>query len=111
MFRKSVPLSKCVMILALALLYTLGLRAQNPASLAGKVTDAGGDYPRFTGLPCANMNKFDHIPGVILSGKTGLYKADGNHVMNAVDASNFMDYIGYVPDTNKSKLTNISYQQ
>ncbi|MBR6002594.1 MAG: DUF4886 domain-containing protein [Bacteroidales bacterium] len=70
-----------------------------------------GNYPKFTGLLCANMNKFDHISGVILSGKTGLYKADGNHEMNAVNSTNFMDYIGFCPDANKSKLSNISYQQ
>ena len=70
-----------------------------------------GNYPRFTGLLCANMNKLDHISNVILSGKTGLYKSDGNHQMNEINSTNFMDYIGYISDANKSKLSNISYQQ
>jgi hypothetical protein len=68
-----------------------------------------GNYPKFTGLLCANMNKLDHISNVILSGTTGLYKADGNHEMNPVNASNYMDYIGYIADALKSKLSNITY--
>lgn len=69
------------------------------------------NFPQFTGLLCANMNKFDHISGVILSGKTGLYKADGKHVMNEIDGTNYMNYIGYVNASYKSKITNITYQQ
>ncbi|MBQ9193806.1 MAG: hypothetical protein IJ156_08825 [Bacteroidales bacterium] len=63
----------------------------------------------FSGLLCANMNKFDHISNIILSGRYGVYKADGNHEMYPVNSANIMEYIGWLNDAYKEKATNITY--
>ena len=85
MFRKSVPLSKCVMILALALLYPSGLRAQNPASLTGKVTDAGGDV--LVGASLVDK----------ATGKYALTDQDGNFVLEGLSypAVITVSYLGF----------------
>lgn len=108
MIRNSVQLFKCVVILALAGDDTCYIEGGSRVANTGTII---GNYPRFTGLLCANMNKFDHISGVKLSGKTGLYKSDGNHVMNDIDESNYMNFIGNVAADYKSKISNITYQQ
>ena len=79
-----------------------GERVANTGTIIGANT-------KYLGLLCANTNKFDHISNVILSGKTGVYKADGNHEINAVNASNFMEFIGYVNKDYAEKMTNITY--
>jgi hypothetical protein len=68
-----------------------------------------GNNRNFSGLLCANMNKFDHISNVILSGRYGAYKADGGHEMYPVNAANIMEYIGWLNDSYKEKVTNITY--
>ena len=68
-----------------------------------------GSNRNFSGLLCANMNKFDHVSNVILSGRYGAYKADGNHEMYPVNAANIMEYIGWLNDSYKEKATNITY--
>ena len=49
------------------------------------------------------------MSNVILSGKLGVYKADGNHEMYPVNSSNIMEYIGYINAAYKEKVTNITY--
>jgi len=61
------------------------------------------------GLIGANISKFTSISGVTVSGKIGTYKADGNHVMEDVNASNFEQYIGAVSDANRAKISNLTW--
>ena len=68
-----------------------------------------GCNTKYLSLLCANTNKFDHISNVILSGQIGVYKADGNHEMYAVNNANVMEYIGYVNPDYLAKVTNITY--
>ena len=68
-----------------------------------------GCNAKYLSLLNANNNKFDHVSNVILSGKLGLYKADGNHEMYAVSSSNIMENIGYINAAYASKVTNITY--
>ncbi len=68
-----------------------------------------GVTPKYLSLLCANNNHFDHVSNVILSGKLGVYKADGNHEMYAVSSSNIMENIGYINPNYASKVTNITY--
>ena len=63
----------------------------------------------YLGLLCANVSKCASVSDVILSGKLGVYKADGNHEMYAVNSSNIMEYIGTVSTAYKEKVTNITY--
>ena len=63
----------------------------------------------YLGLLAANMNKFDHIRDVMLSGRLGVYKADGNHEMYAVNSSNIMSYIGKLNANYADKASNITY--
>ncbi|MBO4447302.1 MAG: BACON domain-containing protein [Bacteroidales bacterium] len=64
---------------------------------------------RFSGLIGANLNVFDHISNLKVSGKLGVYKADGNHEMFEIDEDNYMTYIGTINANNKDKVTNIVY--
>ncbi|MBO4670929.1 MAG: BACON domain-containing protein [Bacteroidales bacterium] len=68
-----------------------------------------GGNTKYLSLLCANNNKFDHVSDVVLSGKLGVYKADGNHEMYAVNAANIMEYIGYINAAYADKVTNITY--
>ena len=63
----------------------------------------------YLGLIAANISKCDHVSDVLVSGKLGVYKADGNHEMYAVSNSNIMDFIGTVNSNYKDKVTNITY--
>lgn len=64
-----------------------------------------GANTSYLGLICANCSKFDHISGVTVSGKIGVYGGD----MYSVDATNFMDYIGTVPAAYADKITGLTY--
>ncbi len=79
-----------------------GERVANTATILGC-------NKKYLSLMCANTTKLDHASNVVLSGKLGLYKADGNHEMFAVDAGNILEYIGYVADDYKEKITNITF--
>jgi hypothetical protein len=68
-----------------------------------------GITPKYLGLLCANTNKFDHVKDVILSGKVGLYKEDGNHEMYAVTNDNVLQYVGYINPSYAEKVSNITY--
>ena len=68
-----------------------------------------GCTPKYLGLIVANTTKTGGIKDFILSGRIGVYKADGNHEMYDVTAANVMDYIGCVADAYKEKVTNITY--
>jgi len=70
-----------------------------------------GCNAKYLSLLCANNNKFDHVSNVILSGKLGVYKADGNHMMYAVSDGNIMENIGYINPAYATKVTNITYQR
>ncbi len=63
----------------------------------------------YLSLLCANNNAFDHISNVILSGKLGVYKADGNHEMYDVNSANIMEFIGYIAPAYADKMINITY--
>jgi hypothetical protein len=71
-------------------------------------TILGGD-PNYLGLICGYNNKFDHISDLVLSGRIGLYKADGNHEMYPVNSGNVMEYIGNLNKDYADKVTNITY--
>lgn len=80
--------------------------------IASAYIEGGGNYgtiiganTSFLGLLCANCSKFDHISGVIVSGKLGVYGGD----MYDVNVNNFMDYIGTVPAAYVDRITNLSY--
>ena len=68
-----------------------------------------GGNTSYLGLIAANISKCDHISDVLVSGKLGVYKADGNHEMYAVSNSNIMDFIGSINSNYKDKVTNITY--
>ena len=63
----------------------------------------------YLGLIAANISKCDHISDLLVSGKLGVYKADGNHEMYAVNSSNIMEYIGTINSNYVDKVTNITY--
>lgn len=68
-----------------------------------------GGCAEYLGLIGGYNNKFDHISDLVLSGKIGLYKADGNHEMYPVNSSNVMEYIGKLNSAYASKVTAITY--
>ena len=68
-----------------------------------------GCNTKYLSLICANTTKTDHISNVILSGKLGVYKADGNHEMYDVNSANIMQFIGYIAAEYKDRVTNITY--
>ena len=61
------------------------------------------------GLIGANISKFTSISDVVVGGKIGTYKEDGNHVMEDVNATNFEQYIGAVSDANRTKITGLTW--
>lgn len=80
--------------------------------IASAYIEGGGNYgtiiganTSYLGLICANCSKFDHISGVIVSGRLGVYGGD----MYDVNADNFLDYIGKVPAAYVDKVTGLSY--
>ena len=68
-----------------------------------------GANTSFLGLVCANFSKFDHVSDVVVSGRIGVYKADGDHEMYGVTAENFLEYIGSVSTANLAKVTGLTY--
>ena len=68
-----------------------------------------GGCAEYLGLIGGYNNKFDHISDLVLSGRIGLYKADGNHEMYPVNSSNVMEFIGKLNDAYASKVTAITY--
>ena len=68
-----------------------------------------GANTKYLALVCANFSKFDHVSDVVVSGRIGAYKADGNHEMYGVTAENFLEYIGSVSAANLAKVTNLTY--
>lgn len=79
-----------------------GERVANTANIIGA-------YTKYLSLLCANNSAFDHISGVVLSGKLGRYSADGNHKWYSVDNGNIMQYIGYIKPDYATRITGISY--
>lgn len=71
----------------------------------GNIYSANADSPRHSGLIGGNLVRFDHISGVTVSGKLAVYGGD----FFAVDASNFMDYIGPVGEGFAAKITGLNY--
>ncbi|MBR3075616.1 MAG: hypothetical protein IKH11_07695 [Bacteroidales bacterium] len=71
----------------------------------GNIYSANADSPRHSGLIGGNLVRFDHISGVTVSGKLAVYGGD----FFAVDASNFMDYIGPVGEGFADKITGLTY--
>ena len=87
-----------------------GERVANTGTIIGcNTTPVTGGSIGYLGLLCANTNKFDHVSDVILSGKLGKYKSDGNHEMYDVNAGNIMEFIGRLNPTYAEKVTNITY--
>ena len=79
-----------------------GARCCNTGTILGCNT-------KYLSLLAANNNAFDHISNVILSGKLGVYKADGNHEMFDVNSGNIMEFIGYIAPAYAEAITNITY--
>lgn len=79
-----------------------GARCANTGTILGRNT-------RYLSLLVANNNAFDHIRDVVLSGKLGVYKADGNHEMYDVNSGNIMEFIGYIAPAYAEVITNITY--
>lgn len=73
-------------------------------------TDSNGRD--FRGLLVANFSKFAEVSGVVVSGRVGKYKAEGEPEWIEVTAENYIDgkYIGYwADDKAKAKIKNLSY--
>lgn len=68
-----------------------------------------GGNTSYLGLIAANISKCDHVSDLLVSGKLGVYKENGNHEMYAVNNSNIMEYIGTINSNYKDKVTNITY--
>lgn len=68
-----------------------------------------GGNASYLGLIAANISKCDHVSDLLVSGKLGVYKADGNHEMYAISNSNIMDFIGTINSNYVDKVTNITY--
>ncbi|MBR1407207.1 MAG: hypothetical protein IJ578_09815, partial [Bacteroidales bacterium] len=68
-----------------------------------------GANTKYLALVCANFSKFDHVSDVVVSGRIGVYKADGDHEMYGVTAENFLEYIGSVSTANLAKVTGLTY--
>lgn len=64
---------------------------------------------KYRGLIGANIAMFTSISGVTVGGKLGVYKEDGNHEMIDVNAGNFTEYIGVVPDAYREKITDLTW--
>ena len=63
----------------------------------------------YRGLLGANLSSFKSISDVTVGGKLGTYKADGNHEMIDVNAGNYTNYIGVVSNTNRKKITGLTW--
>lgn len=83
--------------------------ANTGAIISGFDPSTDSSNRRFSGLICANLNAFDHVSGVKVSGSLGVYDAGGNHEMFTITADNFMDYIGYLNGSYADKITNMTY--
>ncbi|MBR5042420.1 MAG: hypothetical protein IKX67_04205 [Bacteroidales bacterium] len=68
-----------------------------------------GGNTSYLGLIAANISKCDHVSDLLVSGRLGVYKENGNHEMYAVNNSNIMEYIGTINSNYKDKVTNITY--
>ncbi len=71
----------------------------------GVIISGNNKTPRYSGLIGGNLVRFDHITGVTVSGTLGVYGGD----TFAVDASNFMDYIGPVGEGFQDKISGLTY--
>lgn len=71
----------------------------------GDIYSANADTPRHSGLIGGNLVRFDHISGVTVSGKLGVYGSEPF----AIDATNYMDYIGPVGEGFAAKITDLNY--
>ena len=76
--------------------------------VANTGTILGGNTANL-GLLAANISACDYVKDVILSGKLGVYKAEGDPEMYEVTNENIMTYIGPVNSSYTSKVTGISY--
>lgn len=72
----------------------------------GTILCAHAGNPRNAGLLGANFSKFDHVSGVIVSGKIG---TDAGNIAD-VNEGNFMDFIGPF-GSNVEKITNLTFVQ
>jgi len=61
------------------------------------------------GLIGGNISSFKSISDVVVGGKMGTYKEDGNHEIIDVNATNFEQYIGAVSDANRAKITGLTW--
>ncbi|MGN1233943.1 MAG: BACON domain-containing protein [Candidatus Cryptobacteroides sp.] len=61
------------------------------------------------GLIAANFSKFTSVSGFTVSGKIGYYSADGNHEMQVLNESTYMNYVGKISDSNRAKLSDIKF--
>jgi len=68
-----------------------------------------GANTKYLSLLCANNAAFDHISNLTLSGKLGLYSADGKHQMYPVTSDNIINYIGVIKEGDVNRVTNITY--
>ena len=69
-----------------------------------------GANTSFLGLLVANFSAFKEVTGTTVSGKLGVYAADGNHSMYEITADNYTDYLGGgLNDAKREKITNLTY--
>lgn len=60
------------------------------------------------GTLVANFSKFEKVENVVAGGGVGTYN-NGNYVMEAITADNYMTYIGKYSSANAEKITNIIF--
>ena len=76
--------------------------------VANTGTILGGNTANL-GLLAANISACDYVKDIILSGRLGVYKSEGDPEMYEVTNENIMTYIGTVGSSYKDKVTGISY--
>lgn len=70
-----------------------------------------GANTKYLGIIAANMSKFGSITGFTVSGKIGEYNAEGNHNMYPMTSSTYMDYLGAVSDANRTKISDLKFEE
>lgn len=79
------------------------------------VVSGGGNYgtvisalDKYHGLLCANFSRFASVKGCYVGGACGTYSADGNHVMHELNATTWINHIGYYSTANFAKISELS---
>lgn len=72
------------------------------------IGDIAASQTGYKGTLVANFSKFEKVENVVAGGGVGTYN-NGNYVMEAITADNYMTYIGKYSSANAAKITNIIF--